>query len=58
MSHMKELEQKIIDLGEDIEKCFTAIKQPLIEGVDQAKRMCNKIINEFLNVSINLFFFF
>ncbi|NWR63803.1 SLIP GTPase, partial [Bucorvus abyssinicus] len=49
MSHMKDFVQKIIGLGEDIEKCFTAIEQPLIEGVDQAKKLCTKSIDKLLN---------
>ncbi|KFO94095.1 Nuclear GTPase SLIP-GC, partial [Buceros rhinoceros silvestris] len=48
-SRIEEFVQKIIGLGEDIEKCFTAIERPLKEGVDQAKTMCSIIIDKILS---------
>ncbi|XP_009944756.1 PREDICTED: nuclear GTPase SLIP-GC, partial [Leptosomus discolor] len=37
-SHLKDLiMEKIVDLGKDIEKCFTPIDQPLTEGVADAR---------------------
>ncbi|KAM9240311.1 nuclear GTPase SLIP-GC [Leptosomus discolor] len=45
-SHLKDLiMEKIVDLGKDIEKCFTPIDQPLTEGVADARRLHNTTID-------------
>ncbi|KFV74973.1 Nuclear GTPase SLIP-GC, partial [Dryobates pubescens] len=41
--------QKIIDLGKDIETCFTSIEQPLRDGLNQAKRSYSRNIEKIFN---------
>ncbi|KFP82976.1 Nuclear GTPase SLIP-GC, partial [Apaloderma vittatum] len=40
--------EKFICLGEDIEKYFEELEQPLHEGVAEAKRLCNESIKKIL----------
>ncbi|NXI54835.1 SLIP GTPase, partial [Chloroceryle aenea] len=48
-SYQNDFMQKIMDLREAIERCFTPIQQPLDEGVAQAKKLCCNNIDKIIN---------